>query len=115
MLWTCPGLVDTELREDYNPRNEVFMTRKHYSIEFKQEAVRLALSGAKSKIQTARDLGVPESKLYAWIRQFGPDAPPMAAVAEQAELVRLRKALARAEMERDILKKAIGIFSEAQR
>lgn len=91
------------------------MTRKHYSIEFKQDAVRLALSGAKSKAQTARDLGVPQSKLYAWITQFGPDAPPTAVVEDQAEIARLRKALTRAEMERDILKKAIGIFSEAQR
>ncbi|HEY3376499.1 MAG TPA: transposase [Armatimonadota bacterium] len=91
------------------------MTRKSYSIDFKHQAVQLALSGAKSKAQTARDLGVPESKLYAWITKFGPDAPPPEAVADQAELVRLRKALARAEMERDILKKAIGIFSEAQR
>jgi transposase-like protein len=33
----------------------------------------------------------------------------------RAEVLRLRKALARAEMERDILKKAIGIFSEEQR
>jgi transposase len=91
------------------------MIRKQYSLEFKQEAVRLALSGEKSKAQTARDLGVPESKLYAWIAKFGPDAPPPAALADQTELARLRKALARAEMERDILKKAIGIFSEAQR
>ena len=91
------------------------MTRKQYSIEFKQEAVHLALSGEKSKAQTARDLGVPESKLYAWIAKFGPDAPSPEAANEQAEIARLRKALSRAEMERDILKKAIGIFSKAQR
>ena len=91
------------------------MTRKHYSIEFKQDAVRLALSGEKSKAQTARDLGVPNSKLYAWITQFGPGAPAPPALDLQAENARLRKALTRAEMERDILKKAIGIFSEAQR
>ena len=90
------------------------MIRKQYSVEFKQEAVRLALSGEKSKAQTARDLGVPESKLYIWIARYGPDAPP-ASTDAQSEITRLRKALIRAEMERDILKKAIGIFSEAQR
>lgn len=52
------------------------MTRKQYSVAFKQQAVQLALSGEKSKTQTARDLGVPPSKLYAWIHQYGPDAPP---------------------------------------
>ena len=91
------------------------MIRKSYSVEFKQQAVQLALSGAKSKAQLARDLGITENMLYAWLAKWGPDAPPAEAVADQAELTRLRKALARAEMERDILKKAIGIFSEVQR
>jgi transposase len=91
------------------------MTRNHYTLEFKQEAVRLALSGEKSKAQTARDLGIPHSKLYAWITQYGPTAPQSVTSDVQAENTRLRKALARAEMERDILKKALGIFSEAQR
>jgi transposase len=91
------------------------MTRKQYSIEFKHQAVHLALSGEKSKAQTARDLGISEKMLYDWIAKYGPGAPPPEADALQAENVRLRKALARAEMERDILKKAIGIFSEAQR
>lgn len=90
-------------------------TRKQYSLEFKQEAVRLALSGEKSQAQTARDLGITHGMLTRWIAQFGPDAPSPEVKADQAEVARLRKALARAEMERDILKKALGIFSEAQR
>jgi len=91
------------------------MTRKSYSVEFKQQAVQLALSGEKSKAQTARDLGITENMLYTWIATWGPDAPPPEVATAQAEITRLRKALIRAEMERDILKKAIGIFSEAQR
>jgi transposase len=90
------------------------MTRRTYSVEFKQQAVQLALSGEKNKSQTARDLGITENMLYNWIAKFGPDAPPDAADSK-AEITRLRRALLRAEMERDILKKAIGIFSEAQR
>ena len=89
------------------------MTRKQYSPEFKQQAVQLALSGEKSKAQTARELGISEGMLYDWIAKFGPDAPP-APSEDKAEIARLRRALVRAEMERDILKKAIGIFSEAQ-
>jgi transposase len=91
------------------------MTRKSYTAAFKQQAVQLALSGEKSKAQTARDLGITENMLYNWIAKFGPAAPPREATDWQAENARLHKALARAEMERDILKKAIGIFSEAQR
>lgn len=55
------------------------MTRKSYSVEFKQQAVQLALSGEKSKARTATDPGVPESKLHAWIATYGPAAPPPAA------------------------------------
>lgn len=86
-----------------------------YSEEFKKEAVHLALSGTKSKSQTARDLGVSESKLYVWISKYGPEAVLPDAADLKVENIRLRKALARSEMEREILKKAIGIFSETQR
>jgi len=86
-----------------------------YSEEFKKEAVRLALSGEKTKSQTARDLGVSESKLYVWISKYGPEAEVPDTADLKAENIRLRKALARSEMEREILKKAIGIFSETQR
>lgn len=90
------------------------MKQKSYSDEFKQQAVQLALSGEKSKAQTARDLGISENRLYAWLAKYGPDAPATEEADLKAENARLRKALIRAEMERDILKKAIGIFSEAQ-
>lgn len=86
-----------------------------YSEEFKKEAVHLALSGAKSKSQTARDLGVSESKLYVWISKYGPEAKMPDTTDLKAENIRLRRTLARSEMEREILKKAIGIFSETQR
>jgi transposase len=91
------------------------MPRRYFPVAFKREAVQLALSGEKSKAQIARDLGITENMLYTWIAQYGPDAPPTETTTLQIENARLRKALARAEMERDILKKAIGIFSEAQR
>lgn len=96
------------------------MARKnsHYSPEFKTEAVRLALSGEKSKAQTARDLGVPEGLLYKWIDLYGsakPGASAKLAPDERAELQRLRRENLRLQQERDILKKALGIFSEELR
>jgi len=87
---------------------------KQYSPEFKQEAVRLALSGEQSKAQTARDLGIAEGLLYKWIDLYGPakpGEPAKLAPDERAELQRLRRENQRLQQERDILKKAIGIFS----
>ena len=91
---------------------------KQYSAEFKQEAVHLALSGDKSKAQTARDLGIREGLLYKWIDLYGPakpGGPPKLAPDERAELHRLRRENQRLQQERDILKKALGIFSEELR
>jgi transposase len=89
-------------------------TRKRYTTEFKQEAVRLALQGVVPKTQVARELGLTEKMLHSWINQFGPakpDQPPPLTADERNELVRLRRELKRTQEERDILKKALGIFS----
>ena len=94
--------------------------RRTYSQEFKREAVRLANESAKSTLQIARDLGIEPKRLYQWKQE-------QIAKGEQAfrgsghlpeqeeELRRLRRELAVAEQERDILKKALAIFSKEQR
>jgi transposase len=96
---------------------EVFALRKTYTDEYKRLAVERALGGEKTKRQTARELGLHAGLLYRWIEEFGPNAVDRVDLVvgdQHAEVLRLRKALARSEMERDILKKAIGIFSEEQ-
>ena len=93
------------------------MKRRVHSLAFRQEAVRLALNGEKSKTQTARDLGICQGLLYDWIAKYGPQANSQAtgpAEDPQAEVVRLRKALTRAELERDILKKALSICATGE-
>ena len=78
----------------------------------------MALVGDVPKTQVARDLGITEKMLHRWINQYGPPrpgTPPALTGDERAELLRLRREHARLQMERDILKKAIGIFSEGPR
>ena len=91
---------------------------KTYNNEFKQDAVRLALSGTESKAQTARNLGIRSGLLYKWIDLYGPAKPGDSVKLtpdERTELQRLRRENQRLQQERDILKKAIGIFSEELR
>ena len=82
--------------------------RARYTLEFKQEAVRLVEAG-QSIAATARSLGVVEQTLFNWVkasregRLSGADSKPVS--AEQMEISRLRAELARVKMERDILKK----------
>ena len=97
-------------------------TRRAFTDEFKREAVSLLEGSGRPLTQVATELGIQPSMLRAWrgngttaaglvslpARPGGATAAPS---AEQAEIRRLQKELDRAQMERDILKKAIAIFS----
>ena len=83
--------------------------RSRYTLEFKQEAVRL-VEGGQSIAATARTLGVVDQTLFNWVKAHrqgkleGADSKPKVS-AEQMEIARLRAELARVKMERDILGK----------
>jgi transposase len=88
---------------------------RKYDEEFKRRAVQLYTSTGKSCEILSEELGIPVNTLYAWVRH------PRYACAGQAngensELIKEFKALRReltiVKEERDILKKALAIFSE---
>jgi transposase len=94
--------------------------RRSFTDEFKQEAVSLLASSGRPLTQVARELGIQPSMLRHWRDDWqakGTVSRPTGSSssggtsAEHAEIRRLEKELARAQMERDILKKAIAIFS----
>jgi len=92
--------------------------RKVYDKEFKLRAVRMSYESGKIT-ELAKELGMRPELLYRWrtelqkeeSQQF-PGHGNKAMTAEQAENARLKKQLTNAEMELEILKKAIGIFSK---
>ncbi len=92
-------------------------TRRHFSREFKVEAVKLVTERGASIAQAARDLDVHETMVRAWIKELGKD-PEHAfrgkgvMKPEQAEIERLKKEVAKLKMERDILKKAAAYFAK---
>ena len=92
--------------------------RRKYDAAFRAEAVRRVTAGQPAA-GVARALGLSPSVLARWLAAA---RRPASAVAEQAaaqelaaENRRLRAALAVAEQERDILKKAVTIFSQPLR
>lgn len=90
-------------------------TRARYTLEFKQEAVRLVDAG-QSQANVARTLGIADQTLFNWVRASrqgqlkGADSKPVS--AEHMEIARLRAELARVKMERDILEKATAYFAK---
>ncbi|PKN55916.1 MAG: hypothetical protein CVU56_18765 [Deltaproteobacteria bacterium HGW-Deltaproteobacteria-14] len=89
--------------------------RRAFSKDFKADAVRLVQEGGKTIGEVTQQFDLTESALREWVRRAEADAgkgPPEAlTTSERAELVELRKRLKRAEMERDILKKATAFFA----
>jgi len=92
-------------------------TRARYTLEFKQEAVRLVEGGGQSIAAAARTLGVVDQTLFNWVKAHragkltGADSKVVS--AEQMEISRLRAELTRVKMERDILGKATAYFAKA--
>ena len=96
---------------------EVIKQRKEYSKEFKQDTVRLIVQSGKATSEVAKDLGINPNVIYRWVRQYREDSEnsfPGKGHQKPAEeeLRKLKKQLADVTEERDILKKAISIFSK---
>jgi transposase-like protein len=86
--------------------------RRLYPDELKQEAVQMLLDGPSAP-SVARNLGIrPTSLLYRWKAEALGQQGQVASALE-ARVRPLAEQLRRAERERDILKKALAIFSQA--
>ncbi len=91
------------------------ISRKQYSSEFKREAVRLVTEGGLSIAQVARDLGLNDNLVSRWKKEAehnGERAFPGQGYPQDEELARLRRENEVLRQEREILKKAISIFSQ---
>ena len=93
-------------------------TNQTYTAEFRAEAVKLVLEQGLSQQEAAQKLGIPKGSLANWVvhakrqghNRVQPGEPTMEEL--KAEVVKLRKELARAEMERVIVKKAAAYFAK---
>lgn len=95
-------------------------TARRYDKEFKINAVNLYLASGKSYEKISTELGIPSSSLVGWVhdhKKNGQNAFPGKGniKATDEDMVQLRKELAIVKEERDILKKALGIFSSARK
>lgn len=91
-------------------------TRRTFSEEFKRDAVNLVVKEGYTIRAAAEATGVNENTLRSWHRKYAPEPEPCGPDATEeelrAELKRLRKKLQRAELEREILKKATAYFAK---
>lgn len=96
---------------------------RHYTQEFKNSTIQLALNSEKSAYQIAQDLEMSDKTLYAWLRAYkqknklntnpyqGNKTKSSKETLEE-ENRRLRKELKDLKIEKDILKKAAAYFAK---
>lgn len=86
-----------------------------YPPEFREEAVRYWLSSGQTLNAVSSDLGLTPESLRMWRKQMETTTPAEGASSELAlarEVGQLRRELEAMTRQRDILKKAISIFSD---
>jgi transposase len=82
-----------------------------YTKEFRDNAVRLALSSDRSRSAIARELGLPEWKLRDWVRGSERLSVKSAGKSGIDDVLALQKELKRLRLENEILKKAAAFFA----
>jgi len=93
------------------------MSRREYTKEFKRDAVLLSIENGKSIRETADNLGIHSTLLSRWRKEYEGDSDAFRGKGnrskEAQELFELKKEVASLKMEREILKKALAIFSKS--
>jgi len=93
------------------PKKKSITSRRKYDDDFKAEAVQMLLDGHSAKSVASR-LGLKSTNiLYRWKSKLITASGP-AATALEIRVHDLEKELRRVEQEREILKKALAIFSQ---
>ena len=91
-------------------------TRKTYSREYREEAVKLVRESGKPIAQAAKDLGITQTTVRNWVKQWEIDHGLGSAGSftseEKIELRRLRAEVRQLRMERDFLKKMAAFFAK---
>lgn len=85
--------------------------RPHHDEAFKRSAVELLVVSGKPIKQVAAELGVAHWTLREWKKRYGAAPTPRTVTELELENRRLRQELLRAQNQRDILKKTLGILS----
>ena len=83
---------------------------KTYDEEFKRQAINLCKTSSKKISHIARDLGVANSTLSDWLKNSREDE--LGKTLTSSEVLKFKRELTEVKLERDILKKAVAIFSK---
>ena len=87
-------------------------TRRKFSDEFKRDAVEIVRSSDRPIAEVARELGIYDSTLGAWVKQDEINRGEREGLTsdERTRLSELERENARLRMERELLKRAVAFW-----
>lgn len=96
--------------------------RSKHDSKFKMNAVHLSNEDGRTAVEVALTLGIAKELLYKWRHEYAqkgeyafPGNGIESLTPDQRRIKELERAVRNAEMERDILKKAVAIFSKVSK
>lgn len=91
-------------------------SKKPYPRDFKHQIIAVYQSGMYATVEAcAVAYGVSSKTLYSWLSSHNKKVTPIAIAEQQVEVANLKKELAKAKMENEILKKAAIYFANQAR
>ncbi|MBC6458919.1 transposase [Actinomadura sp. HBU206391] len=93
-------------------------SRKSYSPEFREEAVKLVIETSRPIAQVAKELGIHEATLGNWVNVYRREhagEEPALTVSERARLRELEREARELRLENEFLKKAAAYFAKDHR
>lgn len=92
------------------------MSKKRYSQEFKEEAMKQVIEDGYSVPKVAKEIGITDVTLYQWLKKMGWKSGDQKAIKElssaELEIKKLKSELKNAKQENEILKKAAAYFAK---
>ena len=89
------------------------LKKKRFDREFQVSAVKMVTQEGHTAAEVARSLGIHQNQLYNWKKKYSIEGDKaFVGKGHLTEIVSLRRKLRNAEIEIEILKKAVGIFSK---
>jgi transposase len=92
--------------------------RRSFTLEFKDEAVKMVIETSRPVAEVAREIRVNEGTLGSWVNKYraehADDEPPLT-ISERARLRELEKEVRELRMKAEFLGKAAAFFAQEYR
>lgn len=92
--------------------------KRTFSLEFREDAVKMVIENSRSIAQVARELGVNDGTLGNWVNRYRRDhageEPPLD-VSGRTRLREVERELREVKMENEFVKKAASYFAQDHR